>query len=91
MWGSGVCRVLWRYLCSWLQFDLSTDSDVVSQMWTVLDLPVSLSVSVCLLAAGKSTFVRLLQGASDDWEVIPEPIGKWCNIQNNGDIYKVII
>uniref|UniRef100_A0A3Q3WWF8 deoxyguanosine kinase n=1 Tax=Mola mola TaxID=94237 RepID=A0A3Q3WWF8_MOLML len=37
------------------------------------------------IAAGKSTFVRLLQGASEDWEVIPEPIGKWCNIQNDGD------
>ncbi|XP_037603588.1 deoxycytidine kinase 1-like [Sebastes umbrosus] len=41
------------------------------------------------IAAGKSTFVRLLQGASDDWDVIPEPIGKWCNVQNDsGDIYQ---
>ncbi|XP_023254135.1 deoxycytidine kinase-like, partial [Seriola lalandi dorsalis] len=41
------------------------------------------------IAAGKSTFVRLLQGASEDWEVIPEPIGKWCNVQNDSDdIYK---
>lgn len=82
-----VCRVLWRSFC-WLQVDLSADSDLLS-VWRVLDLSVSLSVLFCLLAAGKSTFVRLLQGASDDWEVIPEPIGKWCNIQNNGDIYKV--
>nr|XP_046266523.1 deoxycytidine kinase 2-like [Scatophagus argus] len=37
------------------------------------------------IAAGKSTFVRLLQGASDEWEVTPEPIGKWCNIQSDGD------
>ncbi|XP_017296448.1 deoxycytidine kinase 1 [Kryptolebias marmoratus] len=37
------------------------------------------------IAAGKSTFVRLLQAASEDWEVIPEPIGKWCNVQNDGD------
>ncbi|XP_040005612.1 deoxynucleoside kinase isoform X1 [Xiphias gladius] len=37
------------------------------------------------IAAGKSTFVRLLQGASEDWEVIPEPIGKWCNVQNDSD------
>lgn len=36
-------------------------------------------------AAGKSTFVRLLQAASEDWEVIPEPIGKWCNVQNDSD------
>lgn len=41
------------------------------------------------IAAGKSTFVRLLQGASEEWEVIPEPIGKWCNIQNDtNDIYQ---
>lgn len=33
--------------------------------------------------------MRLLQGASEDWEVIPEPIGKWCNIQNDDDIYQV--
>ncbi|XP_047463411.1 deoxynucleoside kinase [Mugil cephalus] len=37
------------------------------------------------IAAGKSTFVSLLQAAAEDWEVIPEPIGKWCNIQNNSD------
>uniref|UniRef100_A0A3B4F315 deoxyguanosine kinase n=1 Tax=Pundamilia nyererei TaxID=303518 RepID=A0A3B4F315_9CICH len=37
------------------------------------------------IAAGKSTFVRLLQAASEDWEVIPEPIGKWCNVQNDSD------
>lgn len=47
---------------------------------------------VCLTAAGKSTFVRLLQGGSEEWEVIPEPIGKWCNIQKDGDdIYQVNI
>ncbi|XP_071396224.1 deoxycytidine kinase 2 [Centroberyx affinis] len=37
------------------------------------------------IAAGKSTFVRLLQKASEQWEVIPEPIGKWCNVQNDSD------
>lgn len=47
-------------------------------------------MSACLSAAGKSTFVRLLKGASEGWEVIPEPIGKWCNIQNDSDdIYQV--
>ncbi|XP_013855994.1 deoxycytidine kinase, partial [Austrofundulus limnaeus] len=35
------------------------------------------------IAAGKSTFVRLLQETSEDWEVIPEPIGKWCNVQTD--------
>nr|XP_060621381.1 deoxycytidine kinase 2-like [Anolis sagrei ordinatus] len=33
------------------------------------------------IAAGKSTFVHLLEKYSDEWEVIPEPIAKWCNIQ----------
>ncbi|XP_077402323.1 deoxycytidine kinase 2 [Vanacampus margaritifer] len=37
------------------------------------------------IAAGKSTFVRLLQGASPEWEVIPEPIGKWCNVHNDSE------
>ncbi|XP_030638205.1 deoxycytidine kinase [Chanos chanos] len=33
------------------------------------------------IAAGKSTFVRMLERTSEEWEVIPEPIGKWCNVQ----------
>lgn len=34
--------------------------------------------------------MRLLQGESEEWEVIPEPIGKWCNIQKDGDdVYQV--
>uniref|UniRef100_G1KSF3 deoxyguanosine kinase n=1 Tax=Anolis carolinensis TaxID=28377 RepID=G1KSF3_ANOCA len=36
---------------------------------------------LCFTAAGKSTFVQLLEKYSDEWEVIPEPIAKWCNIQ----------
>ncbi|XP_042737671.1 deoxycytidine kinase 2 isoform X1 [Lagopus leucura] len=36
-------------------------------------------------AAGKSTLVRLLEKHSDEWEVIPEPIAKWCNIQTSED------
>uniref|UniRef100_A0A669CM03 Zgc:110540 n=1 Tax=Oreochromis niloticus TaxID=8128 RepID=A0A669CM03_ORENI len=42
-------------------------------------------IRVWSITAGKSTFVRLLQAASEDWEVIPEPIGKWCNVQNDSD------
>ncbi|KAM3869021.1 deoxycytidine kinase 2-like [Diretmus argenteus] len=37
------------------------------------------------IAAGKSVFVRLLQDSSEDWEVHPEPIGKWCNVQNDSE------
>ncbi|CAN2390380.1 Deoxycytidine kinase-like [Pristimantis euphronides] len=33
------------------------------------------------IAAGKSTFVRILEKANDEWEVVPEPIAKWCNMQ----------
>lgn len=36
--------------------------------------------------------MRLLEGASDEWEVIPEPIGKWCSIERQGDdVYQVIM
>ncbi|XP_064422892.1 deoxynucleoside kinase [Latimeria chalumnae] len=37
------------------------------------------------IAAGKSTFVRMLEKASDEWEVIPEPIARWCNVQTKED------
>uniref|UniRef100_A0A8B9VSE2 Deoxynucleoside kinase domain-containing protein n=3 Tax=Anatinae TaxID=2068716 RepID=A0A8B9VSE2_9AVES len=40
------------------------------------------------IAAGKSTFVRLLEKHSDEWEIIPEPIAKWCNIQTAEDEYE---
>ncbi|KAL2094876.1 hypothetical protein ACEWY4_009595 [Coilia grayii] len=40
------------------------------------------------IAAGKSTFVRLLERASDEWEVIPEPIAKWCNVQTTDNEYE---
>ncbi|KAL0979360.1 hypothetical protein UPYG_G00184100 [Umbra pygmaea] len=34
------------------------------------------------IAVGKSTFARLLQSAGEDWEVVPEPIGKWQSIDS---------
>lgn len=40
------------------------------------------------IAAGKSTFVRLLERTSEEWEVIPEPIGKWCNVQTTENEYE---
>ncbi|XP_034403296.1 deoxycytidine kinase [Cyclopterus lumpus] len=36
------------------------------------------------IAAGKSTFVRLLEQQSSDWEVVPEPIARWCNVHTRG-------
>ncbi|XP_043559574.1 deoxynucleoside kinase isoform X2 [Chiloscyllium plagiosum] len=41
-----------------------------------------------LKAAGKSTFVHMLSRASDEWEVVPEPIGKWCNVQTVDDEFQ---
>lgn len=40
------------------------------------------------IAAGKSTFVRLLEQESADWEVVPEPIARWCNVQTQGDDFQ---
>ncbi|XP_034287151.1 deoxycytidine kinase [Pantherophis guttatus] len=37
------------------------------------------------IAAGKSTFVNILKKAREEWEVVPEPVGKWCNIQDRHD------
>lgn len=34
------------------------------------------------IAVGKSTFARLLQSVSPDWEVVPEPVSKWQNFQS---------
>lgn len=33
------------------------------------------------IAVGKSTFAKLLQSASPDWEVMAEPVSKWQNIE----------
>ncbi|KAG1958604.1 deoxycytidine kinase [Pimephales promelas] len=35
------------------------------------------------IAAGKSTFVRLLEEHDREWEVVPEPIARWCNVQTH--------
>ncbi|XP_039863263.1 deoxycytidine kinase [Simochromis diagramma] len=40
------------------------------------------------IAAGKSTFVRLLEQESADWEVVPEPIARWCNVQTTGSDFE---
>ncbi|NXS16186.1 DCK kinase, partial [Mystacornis crossleyi] len=38
------------------------------------------------IAAGKSTFVNILKQASEEWEVVPEPVARWCNVQqSSGD------
>uniref|UniRef100_A0A665VZN8 Deoxycytidine kinase n=1 Tax=Echeneis naucrates TaxID=173247 RepID=A0A665VZN8_ECHNA len=40
------------------------------------------------IAAGKSTFVRFLEPESSDWDVVPEPIARWCNVQTPGDDFE---
>ncbi|XP_055499094.1 deoxynucleoside kinase [Leucoraja erinacea] len=40
------------------------------------------------IAAGKSTFVQMLEKASDEWDVIPEPIAKWCNVQTTDNEFQ---
>ncbi|XP_069369864.1 deoxycytidine kinase [Paralichthys olivaceus] len=40
------------------------------------------------IAAGKSTFVRLLEQESADWEVVPEPIARWCNVQTDSSDFE---
>ncbi|KAM6964973.1 deoxyguanosine kinase, mitochondrial-like [Aplochiton taeniatus] len=34
------------------------------------------------IAVGKSTFARLLQSAGQNWEVVPEPVGKWQTVKS---------
>ncbi|CAL8342928.1 unnamed protein product [Lota lota] len=34
------------------------------------------------IAVGKSTFAKLLQSASSDWEVVQEPVSKWQSIES---------
>ncbi|XP_067902703.1 deoxycytidine kinase-like isoform X2 [Heterodontus francisci] len=33
------------------------------------------------IAAGKSTLVQILGQVSEDWDVVAEPIARWCNVQ----------
>lgn len=34
------------------------------------------------IAVGKSTFAKLLKNAGQNWEVIPEPVSKWQNVES---------
>ncbi|KAM8801670.1 deoxycytidine kinase isoform 2-T2 [Rhynchonycteris naso] len=40
------------------------------------------------IAAGKSTFVNILKQVCEDWEVVPEPVGRWCNVQSTQDEFQ---
>ncbi|TRY57576.1 hypothetical protein DNTS_023504 [Danionella cerebrum] len=64
------------------RFCSSPDSDISFERRS---LKISIEGNI---AAGKSTFVRMLERASEEWEVIPEPIGKWCNVQTTENEYE---
>ncbi|XP_072604936.1 deoxycytidine kinase isoform X2 [Vulpes vulpes] len=34
------------------------------------------------IASGKTTFVNILKHVCEDWEVVPEPVARWCNVQS---------
>ncbi|RXM36304.1 Deoxycytidine kinase [Acipenser ruthenus] len=58
---------------------------------TPLPLMIPSSSSMFFLphtAAGKSTFVRMLEKVSNEWEVTPEPIAKWCNVQTTENAFE---
>ncbi|XP_009894258.2 deoxycytidine kinase [Dryobates pubescens] len=37
------------------------------------------------IAAGKWTFVSLLKQADEEWEVVPEPVARWCSVQQSSE------
>ncbi|XP_014937387.2 deoxycytidine kinase [Acinonyx jubatus] len=37
------------------------------------------------IASGKTTFVNILKQVCEDWEVVPEPVARWCNVQSAQD------
>ncbi|XP_030048003.1 deoxycytidine kinase [Microcaecilia unicolor] len=41
------------------------------------------------IAAGKSTFVNILRQTKEEWEVVPEPIARWCNVQTQQDEFEL--
>ncbi|XP_058403224.1 deoxycytidine kinase isoform X3 [Diceros bicornis minor] len=40
------------------------------------------------IASGKSTFVNILKQVCEDWEVVPEPVARWCNVQSTQDEFE---
>lgn len=53
---------------------------------TVGGFSLTLFLNAFPTAAGKSTFVNILKQANEEWEVVPEPVARWCNVQqSSGD------
>ena len=40
------------------------------------------------IVAGKSTFVNILKQLCEDWEVVPEPVARRCNVQSTQDEFE---
>ncbi|KAL1790948.1 deoxycytidine kinase [Sigmodon hispidus] len=40
------------------------------------------------ITAGKSTFVNILKQVREDWEVVPQPVARWSNVQNTQDEFE---
>ncbi|KAF6129628.1 deoxycytidine kinase [Phyllostomus discolor] len=40
------------------------------------------------IGAGKTTFVNILKQVCEDWEVVPEPVARWCNVQSTQDEFQ---
>uniref|UniRef100_A0A2K6U364 Deoxycytidine kinase n=1 Tax=Saimiri boliviensis boliviensis TaxID=39432 RepID=A0A2K6U364_SAIBB len=40
------------------------------------------------IAAGKSTFVNILKKVCEDWEVVPEPVARWCSVHSTQDEFE---
>ena len=46
-------------------------------------------VILCLcmfVAAGKSTFLRLLEESTPKYRVVSEPLTRWCNVPCDGEV-----
>ena len=43
-------------------------------------------MSLLLSAAGKSTFLRLLEDSSLKYQVVSEPLTRWCSVPCDGEV-----
>lgn len=49
---------------------------------TKVNRPIRISIEGNI-ATGKSTFIKILESAGDDWEITPEPVANWTKIDKN--------
>ena len=46
----------------------------------------SINISFHLIAAGKSTFLRLLEEASPAYSIVSEPLTRWTNVPGDDQV-----